>query len=74
LWLPGKIQFFTDGVMVRTMRMNKWMNQFYNEPMYLVVNNAVDHRYLECIDNSKLPVSLEVDWIKVYGPLAGFEP
>ena len=74
LWLPGKIQFYTDGVLVRTMRMNKWMKQFYNEPMYLVVNNAVDHRYLECIDNSKLPVSLEVDWIKVYGPLAGVKP
>jgi hypothetical protein len=46
--------------------MNKWMRQFYQEPMYLVVNNAVDHRYLQHIDNSRLPVALEVDWIRVY--------
>jgi beta-glucanase (GH16 family) len=66
LWTPEKVVFYTDGVAVRSIRMNKWMRQFYQEPMYLVVNNAVDHRYLQFIDNSRLPVSLEVDWIKVF--------
>jgi len=66
LWTPDRVVFYTDGVPVRSIRMNKWMRQFYQEPMYLVVNNAVDHRYLQHIDNSRLPVALEVDWIRVY--------
>ena len=66
LWTPDRVVFYTDGVPVRSIRMNKWMRQFYQEPMYLVVNNAVDHRYLQHIDNSRLPVSLEVDWIRVF--------
>ena len=68
LWTPDRVVFYTDGVPVRSIRLNKWMRQFYKEPMYLVVNNAVDHRYLQYIDNSRLPVSLEVDWIRVYAP------
>lgn len=68
LWTPDRVVFYTDGVPVRSINMNKWMRQFYQEPMYLVVNNAVDHRYLQHIDNSRLPVSLEVDWIRVYAP------
>jgi beta-glucanase (GH16 family) len=68
LWQPGRITFYTDGLKVRTIKLNRWMEQFYKEPMYLIVNNAIDHRYLKYIDNSKLPVSLEVDWIRVYTP------
>jgi beta-glucanase (GH16 family) len=68
LWEPGKVDFYTDGVKVRSIKLNRWMEQFYREPMYLIVNNAVDHRYLKYIDNTALPVSLEVDWIRVYSP------
>lgn len=66
LWEPGQVTFFTDGIKVRSMKLNRWMEQFYREPMYLIVNNAVDHRYLDCLDRSRLPVALEVDWIRVY--------
>ncbi len=66
LWTPDRVVFYTDGVPVRSINMNQWMRRFYQEPMYLVVNNAVDHRYLQHIDNSRLPVALEVDWIRVY--------
>jgi beta-glucanase (GH16 family) len=66
LWTTDKVVFYTDGVPVRQIRMNKWMRQFYQEPMYMVVNNAVDHRYLAYLNNSRLPVSMEVDWIRVY--------
>lgn len=66
LWEPGAVTFFTDGVRVRSIRLNAWMEQFYREPMYLILNNAIDHRYLDCIDKSKLPVALEVDWVRVY--------
>ncbi|MBL7812066.1 MAG: glycoside hydrolase family 16 protein [Bacteroidetes bacterium] len=66
LWQPDEISFFTDGIPIITMKLNRWMRQFYQEPMYMVVNNAVDHRYLQCIDRRKLPCSLQVDWIQVY--------
>lgn len=66
LWEPGKVTFYTDGVRVRTIKLNRWMQQFYNEPMYLLINNAVDYRYLNCLDNSTLPVTLEVDWVRVF--------
>jgi hypothetical protein len=42
------------------------MRQYFQEPMYLIVNNAVDHRYLDRLDSSREPTSLVVDWIRVY--------
>jgi beta-glucanase (GH16 family) len=66
LWEPGKIQFFTDGVLLKEIQLNSWMQQFYQEPMVVILNNAVDHNYLDCIDNSKMPVDFIVDWIKIY--------
>jgi hypothetical protein len=32
----------------------------------LIVNNAVDHRYLDYLDSNQAPTSLVVDWIRVY--------
>jgi beta-glucanase (GH16 family) len=66
LWNSNKISFFTDGVLLKELTMNKWMAQFYKEPMYLLLNNAVDHRYLHCLKPELLPCDFEVDWIKVY--------
>ncbi len=66
LWEPGRVTFYTDGVELITMKLTQWQEQFYREEMYIVLNNAVDHRYLHCIDNANLPVRFEVDWIRVY--------
>lgn len=66
LWEPNCIKFYTDGVHLKTIKLNKWMKQFYSEPMYIILNNAVDHRYLNCIDKAQLPSTFEVDWIKVF--------
>jgi len=66
LWEPGKISFITDGVLVKSVTLNGWMEQFYREKMFIVLNNALDHRYLDCIDNAKLPNDFQIDWIRVY--------
>lgn len=66
LWEKDKISFFTDGVLLKEVTLNKWMAQFYKEPMYVLLNNAVDHRYLHCLKPEMLPCDFEVDWIKVY--------
>lgn len=66
LWEPGEVQFFTDGVLLKTIKLNQWMEQFYMEPMYVVLNNAVDHRYLNCLKNEGLPADFQVDWIRIY--------
>lgn len=66
LWEPGKISFYTDGVLLKEIKLNRWMQQFYMEPMYVVINNAVDHNYLGCMKNELLPVDFQVDWIRIY--------
>lgn len=66
LWEPGKMTFYTDGVLLKTITLNPWMEQFYKEPMFIILNNAVDHRYLGCIRPGDMPSTFEVDWIRVY--------
>lgn len=66
LWEPGKISFFTDAVLIKTITLDNWMQQFYNEPMYLVINNSIDKNYIRCLKPEHLPQSFVVDWVKVY--------
>jgi beta-glucanase (GH16 family) len=65
-WEPKKITFYTDGVKIKTIKLSKWMRQFYKEPMYLIVNNALDHNYLKEISTAKMPQDFQVDWVQVY--------
>jgi beta-glucanase (GH16 family) len=65
-WEEKKITFYTDGVKIKTVKLSKWMRQFYKEPMYLVVNNALDHNYLKEISSAKMPQDFQVDWVQVY--------
>ena len=65
-WEPKKITFYTDGVKVKTIKLNKWMQQFYQEPMYLIINNALDHEHLEELKNAQMPQDFQVDWVQVY--------
>ena len=66
LWEPKKIRFFTDGVLVKTIRLNRWMRKYFNAEMYIIVNNAVDYNRLHCVNSLELPQKFEVDWIRVY--------
>lgn len=65
-WEPKKITFYTDGVKVKTIKLNKWMRQFYKEPMYLIINNALDHDHLESLKAAEMPQDFQVDWVQVY--------
>lgn len=66
LWEPEILRFYTDGVLIREFRLNKWMRQFYKEPMFVLLNNAVDHRFLNCINKESLPCDFQVDWIRIF--------
>ena len=66
LWEPKKITFYTDGIKVKTIKLNRWMRQFYQEPMYLILNNALDHEHLEPLKTAQMPQDFQVDWVQVY--------
>ncbi len=65
-WNDKRIRFYTDGVYVKSFRLTPWMKQYFQEPMYLIVNNALDHRYLNYLPKGKFSQEFVVDWIKVY--------
>lgn len=67
LWTPRRIEFFTDGARVKSIKLNKWMAQFYQEPMFLVLNNALENRFIpQLIQNGNQTSDFQVDWVKVY--------
>ena len=67
LWTPEKIDFYTDGIKVKSIRFNRWMAQFLKEPMYLVLNNALENSYIpQLIESGNKTSDFQVDWVKVY--------
>ena len=67
LWTPKKIDFYTDGIKVKSIRFNRWMAQFLKEPMYLVLNNALENTYIpQLIESGNKTSDFQVDWVKVY--------
>ena len=67
LWTPKKIDFYTDGNKVKSIRFNRWMAQFLKEPMYLVLNNALENSYIpQLIESGNKTSDFQVDWVKVY--------
>jgi beta-glucanase (GH16 family) len=67
LWTPKKINFYTDGVIVKSIRLNRWMAQFYQEPMFLVLNNALENTYIpDLIKSGNKTSDFQVDWVQVY--------
>jgi len=66
LWEPKKITFFTDGVLVKTVKLNRWMRKYFDEEMYVIINNAIDNRYIDCLEANQLPHKFEIDWVRVY--------
>ena len=67
LWTPEKIDFYTDGIKVKSIRFNRWMAQFYQEPMFLVLNNALENTYIpQLIESGNKTSDFQVDWVQVY--------
>ncbi len=68
-WTPKRVVFYTDGIKVRSIRFNRWMKQYFREPMYIVLNNQIQSRYLSQLQSLGYPTSdFQVDWIQVYSP------
>lgn len=67
LWTPKKIDFYTDGNKVKSIQFNRWMAQFYQEPMFLVLNNALENSYIpQLIESGNKTSDFQVDWVQVY--------
>ncbi len=67
LWTPKRIEFYTDNVRVKSVKLNKWMRQFYQEPMYLILNNALENKYLpNLVSSGNATSDFQVDWVQVY--------
>lgn len=67
LWTPKKIDFYTDGIKVKSIQFNRWMAQFYQEPMFLVLNNALENTYIpQLIESGNETSDFQVDWVQVY--------
>lgn len=66
-WTPNRVEYYTDGIKVRSVRFNHWMKQFMQEYMYIVLNNQIEAKYLPELQKMGYPTShFEVDWIQVY--------
>lgn len=76
LWTPKKIDFYTDGIKVKTIRLNHWMAQFYQEPMYLILNNGIESAYIHNLQDRGNPSSdFQIDWIQVFqSPVGSASP
>jgi beta-glucanase (GH16 family) len=67
LWTPTKIDFYTDGIKVKSIRLNRWMAQFLKEPMYLILNNGIENTYIpQLIESGNKTSDFQVDWVQVY--------
>lgn len=67
LWTPKRIEFYTDNVRVKSVKLNKWMRQFYKEPMYLILNNALENKYLpNLVSSGNTTTDFQIDWVQVY--------
>jgi hypothetical protein len=67
LWTPTRIEFYTDNVRVKSVKLNKWMRQYYREPMYLILNNALENKYLpNLVESGNRTSDFQVDWVQVY--------
>ncbi len=67
LWTKNRIEFYTDNVRVKSIKLNRWMSQFYQEPMYLILNNALENKYIpQLISSGNKTSDFQVDWVQVY--------
>jgi hypothetical protein len=43
------------------------MRQYYREPMYLILNNALENKYLpNLVESGNHTSDFQVDWVQVY--------
>lgn len=68
-WYPNRLDFFINGSKtfsypkVEGIGSNQWP---FNQEFYIILNQALGGNWVGNINNSDLPVQMEVDWVKVY--------
>lgn len=64
-WSENRIDFFTNGVRVFTFRDKNVLNEWFNQPMWVVINNNIRHAGVEELGEEYYSEFL-VDYIRVY--------
>jgi len=65
-WTPDNIKFFTDGKLIRWIKLSKKMKYWLNEEMVIIINNGFHDKYLSYLPSNFENNALIVDWIRVY--------
>jgi beta-glucanase (GH16 family) len=66
-WNPQYIKFYTDGVPVAFIHLNKRLQQWMDDEMVIVINNSFEEKYLHHFKNMKhIGNDFVVDYVKVY--------
>jgi beta-glucanase (GH16 family) len=66
-WDPQYIKFYTDGVPVAFIRLNKRLQQWMDDEMVIVINNSFDESYLKYFQSlDQIGNDFVIDYIKVY--------
>lgn len=65
-WSDKFIKFYTDGKLVRYIRVNKRLRKWLNDEMVVIINNSFDHRYLQYLPADFKRNEFVVDWVRVY--------
>jgi beta-glucanase (GH16 family) len=65
-WSPRSIKFYTDGKLIRTTKLNKFMAYSMNQELCIVLNIGIEAKYLPKELSSFKRNALLVDWVRVY--------
>ncbi len=64
-WTPEKIDFYTNGVLVYRFADREILDKWFNQPMWVVVNNSIRHAGFEELGEDYYSEFL-VDYIRIY--------
>ncbi|MDA3851770.1 MAG: glycoside hydrolase family 16 protein [Spirochaetaceae bacterium] len=72
-WYPDRLEFFIDDTKIFTFINERtgWQTWPYDKPFYLILNIAVGGSWGSAggaTDNSSFPWTMEVDYVRYYGP------
>ena len=68
-WFPDKLVFTINGAQsmtypkIATDKPGQWP---FDQPFYLLIDMQLGGKWVGAIDESQLPVQMEIDWVKVY--------
>ena len=68
-WFPDKLVFTVNGQptftypRIQTEKEGQW---FFDQPFYLIIGMQLGGNWVGIIEESQLPVEMEIDWVKIY--------